>query len=126
MSSRKIYLKLVQFSNICRILFLYTRKFFMRTIKVKIIDRYSILSNIESIEAVVQRCSAKKVFLEVSQNYTGKHLCQSLFFKRETLAQVYSCECCEISKNTFLHRTPLVAPSKSILVLTFSFPFFKC
>ena len=26
-------------------------------------------------------------------------------------AQVLSCEFCEISKNTFLHRTPLVAAS---------------
>ena len=42
----------------------------------------------------------------------GKHLCQSLFFniklqatcnfiKKEALAQVFSCEFCEISKNTF-------------------------
>ena len=124
MSSRKIYLKFVQFSNICRILFLYTRKFFMRTMKVKIIDRYSILSNIESIEAVVQRCSAKKVFLEVSQNIQ-EITCARVSFLKETLAQVFFCECCEISKNTFLHRTPLVAPSKSILALTFSFTFFK-
>ena len=124
MSSRKIYLKFVQFSNICRILFLYTRKFFMRTIKVKIIDRYSILCNIESIDAVVQRCSAKKVFLEVSQNIQ-EITCARVSFLKETLAQVFSCECCEISKNTFLHRTPLVAPSKSILALTFSFTFFK-
>ena len=124
MSSRKIYLKFVQFSNICRILFLYTRKFFMRTIKVKIIDRYSILCNIESIDAVVQRCSAKKVFLEVSQNIQ-EITCARVSFLKETLAQVFFCECCEISKNTFLHRTPLVAPSKSILALTFSFTFFK-
>ena len=46
--------------------------------------------------------------------FTGKHLCQSLFFiiklqdetcnfiiKKETLAQVFSCEFWEISKNTF-------------------------
>ena len=33
--------------------------------------------------------------------YTGKHLCQSHFIKIETLAQVFSCEFCEISKNTF-------------------------
>ena len=51
--------------------------------------------------------------------FTGKHLCQSIFFnkvagacnfiKKETLAQVFSCEFCEISKNTFFYRTPLVA-----------------
>ena len=34
-----------------------------------------------------------------------------IFIKKETLAQVFSCEFCEISKNTFLHRAPLVATS---------------
>ena len=46
--------------------------------------------------------------------FTGKHLCQNLFFnkvKKETLAQVFSCEFCEISNNTFHHRTPLMAAS---------------
>ena len=39
---------------------------------------------------------------------TGRHLCQSLFFNKvagpkgeETLTQVFSCEFCEISKNSF-------------------------
>ena len=51
--------------------------------------------------------------------FTGKHLCQSLFFnkvaglKKETLGQVFSCEFYEISKNTFSYRTPLVAASHS-------------
>ena len=31
------------------------------------------------------------------------------FIKKETLAQVFSCEFCEISKNTFSYRTTLVA-----------------
>ena len=30
-------------------------------------------------EAVARRCSVKKVFLEISQKFTGKYLCQSLF-----------------------------------------------
>ena len=34
------------------------------------------------------------------------------FIKRETLAQVVSCEFCEIYKNNFSYRTPLVAASK--------------
>ena len=44
-------------------------------------------------------------------------MCQSLFFnkvadlKKETLAQVFSCEFCEISKNIFSYRTPLAAAS---------------
>ena len=52
--------------------------------------------------------------------FTGKHLCQNLFInkvaglfnfiKKETLAQVLSCEFCKISKNTFSYRTlPLAA-----------------
>ena len=33
------------------------------------------------------------------------------FIKKDTLTQMFSDEFCEISKNTFLHRTPLVAAS---------------
>ena len=61
----------------------------------------------------------KKGVLRNFAKFTGKRLCQSLFFnkvagaynfiKKETLAQVFSCEFREISKSTFLHRTPLVA-----------------
>ena len=77
------------------------------------------------------RSSRPEVFYKkgVPRNFaklTGKYLCQSLFFKRETLTQMFCCEFWETSKSTFLHRTPLVAASESILVLTFSFPFFKC
>ena len=64
----------------------------------------------------------KKGVLRNFAKFTGKHLCQSLFFnkvagaacnfiKKETLTQVFSCEFCEISKNTFSQRTPLVAAS---------------
>ena len=41
--------------------------------------------NILTLEAVVRRCSEKAFN----------------FVKKETLAQVFSSECCEISKNTF-------------------------
>ena len=55
----------------------------------------------------------KKGVLRNFTKFTGKHLCQSLFCslrpKKETLAQVFSCEFCEISKNTFSYRTPPVA-----------------
>ena len=33
------------------------------------------------------------------------------FIKKETLAQVFSCEFCEISKNIFSYRTSLVSAS---------------
>ena len=64
-------------------------------------------------EAVVQRCSVKNAFLEVSQNSQKNTYARVSFLirfiKKETLAQVFSCEFCEISKTTFFHRTPLEA-----------------
>ena len=65
-----------------------------------------------SAEAVTQSCSVKKVFLEISQNSQGNN-----FIKKGTLAQVFSCEFCEISKNTFFYRTLSVAASVSVLIL---------
>ena len=73
------------------------------------------------IEAVVQMCPVKKVFLEISQN-SQENTCASLFsnkvaglacnlIKKEALAQVFSNEFCEISKNTFSYRTLPVAAS---------------
>ena len=43
------------------------------------------------------------------------HTCN--FIKKNTLAQVFSCEFCEISNNTFFDRTPLVAASENIAFL---------
>ena len=63
-------------------------------------------------EAVDQRCSVKKVFLEISQNpqeNTCARVCN--FIKKETLAQVLFCEFCEITKSTFIYRAPPVAAS---------------
>ena len=48
-----------------------------------------------------QRCSMKKGVLRNFAKFTGKHLCQSNYIKKETLAQVFSCEFCGLSKNTF-------------------------
>ena len=49
--------------------------------------------------------------------FTGKCPQACNFSEKETLAQVFSCEFCEISKNTFLHRTPLLAASDLSLAL---------
>ena len=38
------------------------------------------------------------------------------FIKKETLAPLFSCEFCEISKNTSSHRTPMVAASKREII----------
>ena len=54
----------------------------------------------------------KKGALKNFAKFTGKHLCRGLFFnkvaggacnfiKKETLAQLFSCEFCEICKNLF-------------------------
>ena len=80
----------------------------------------------------------KKGSLRNFAKFTGKHLCQSLFFNKvagvskETLAQVFSCEFCKISKNTFSCRTPPVAACAKIgVIITDEFlskptePFFR-
>ena len=80
-------------------------------------------SQVGDLEAVAQRCSVKKVFLEISQN-SEENTCARVpfliksqaetcnFIQKETLAQVFSSEFCEISKNTFSYRTPPVAASR--------------
>ena len=37
------------------------------------------------------------------------------FIKKETLVQVFSCEFCDISKNTYSHRTPPMAGSADLM-----------
>ena len=60
----------------------------------------------------------KKVFLEISQNSQENNSARISFLiklqakgKKEILAQVFSCEFCEISKNTFSYGAPPVAVS---------------
>ena len=67
-------------------------------------------------EAVVHRCSVEKVFLEfftcVRVSFFNKVAGEGCnFIKKETLAQVFSCEFYEISKNTFFYRKTPVAAS---------------
>ena len=59
-------------------------------------------------EAAAQKCSVKKVFLEISQNSQAQAY---NFIKKETLAQVFTHEFCEISTKTFSYRKSLVAVS---------------
>ena len=89
-------------------------------------------------ENVFLRSSLQEVFykegvLKSLAKFTGKHLCQSFFFnkvadtcnfiKKEALVQVFACEFCEISKNTFLERTPLMTAS---VVLIHCKGFWRC
>ena len=61
--------------------------------------------------------------LEISQNSQENTWARVLFkikfitlFKKKALAQVFSCEFCEIFKNTFFNRTPTVAASRYLLL----------
>ena len=84
-----------------------------------------------------RRYSVKKgVFINFAK-FTGKHRCQSLFLnkvaglrpqacnfiKKETLAQLFSYEFCEIYKNTFYYRTPLVVASGVLINFAILEPF---
>ena len=60
------------------------------------------------------RSSHRRCSVGVLKNFvkfTGRHLCQSLFFnkvaiKKETLAQVFSCEFCDIKDYLFYRTSP--------------------
>ena len=60
------------------------------------------------------RCSVGEGVFKSFTKFAGKHLCQSFLLKKR-LAQVFSCEFCEIFKNTFFYRTPQVAVSAQVV-----------
>ena len=75
--------------------------------------------------AVAQRSSVKKLLLKISQNpqentctrgsFLAKLQVEACnFIKKETLAQVFFCEFCEIFKKTFFYGTPPVAASEKL------------
>ena len=84
----------------------------------------------QETEADAQRCSVKKVFLEILQN-SQENTCVRVsfwiklqasvcnFIKKETLTQVFSFEFGKISENTFSYRTPPVTASEKRLSLWF-------
>ena len=63
----------------------------------------------------ITTCSVKNAFLEISQNSQKNAYARVSFLKKVTLAQVFSCEFCEIFKNIFFYRTPRVAVSVNAL-----------
>ena len=74
----------------------------IRTLRPEAFHRYMCGS-------IHRRCSIEKRVLRNFAKFTGKHLCQRPktcnFIKKETQAQMFSCEISEISKNTFLQNT---------------------
>ena len=70
-----------------------------------------------------RRCYVKKGVFKNFTNFTGKHfvleslavkLKASNFIKKETPTQIFSCEICEISENTYIQ--------KHLLTAAFDFP----
>ena len=88
--------------------------------------KLTIYLNTDNRDAIVQRCSVKRVFLEISQNLQENTCARASFLIKlrasgtgtgvfkEALAQMFSCKFCEISKNTFFYWTPPVAASNKL------------
>ena len=68
-----------------------------------------------------RRRSVKKVFMEVSQN-SQENICARDFIKKEFLAQMFSCEFCEISKNTFVTEHLRTTTAENLLQNKIIFP----
>ena len=98
---------------------------------LSIFVKFSIFGRVRSSH---RRCYIKKVFLEILQN-SQENTCARAsfliklkasscnFIKKETLAQMFFCEFCEISKNTFFEEHLLAAASKgSWLCLVKNYP----
>ena len=62
-------------------------------------------------EAVVRRCSVKKMFLEISQNSKENNFRPATLLKKSLWYRCSTCEFCENFKNTFFYGTPPVAIS---------------
>ena len=81
-----------------------------RYVPTKVVQKFEIF--FQSFRSSHQRCSIIKGVPKHFAKFTGKNLCQILFFnkvadpgnliKKEALAQVFSGEFCEIFKNTFV------------------------
>ena len=58
-----------------------------------------------------RRSSVRKVFLKISKNSQENTCARVNIIKKETRAQVFSHEFCEISKNNFFYRTSDISRS---------------
>ena len=77
---------------------------------VSIRDLHKLMSAKPTIIVTVKRVSNRLLLVFLLMLVIQPQACN--FIKKETLVQVFSCEFYEISKNTFFHRTPLVAASE--------------
>ena len=70
--------------------------------------------NVKKLRNSHRRCSLRKGALRNFTKFTGKHLACN-FIKKETLAQEFSCEFCEISRNT-IFAEHLATASRNFLI----------
>ena len=101
---------LMRFTTIRRLIDAQIRIQKMVDFKVSIIQLA--IHSLLATKAVVQRCSIKKVFLEISQN-SRENISARVSFLKSCRPEVFSCEFSENSKNTFFLGTALVAASDS-------------
>ena len=72
-------------------------------------------------------CSVRKGILRNFAKFTGKHLCQSHFFKKETLEQVFPCEFCEICNNALFPEYLLTTASYAyVTIVIYSYSTYYC
>ena len=85
--------------------------------------------NIQIVRSSHRRCCIRKGVLKNFAKFKEKHLCQGVFqvaglglIKKDKMAQVFSCEFCEMFKGTFSYRAPVVAASDDLnIVICFNF-----
>ena len=89
-----------------------------RTVAEKICSaKYRNQAKPDKVQKQPPEVFCKNEFLRNFAKLTVKHLWQSLFLnfiEKETLAQVFSCEFYDISKNTFSYKTPPVVASEDL------------
>ena len=127
----KEMLKYTWFQNIVRIsrnilLHLLSHDFFLKKHNILREDHKIYLNDLnkQDLKAATRGRLCEKVFLEISQNLQENSCVRISFFMKlqeacnfilkRTLAQLFPCEFCEISKNTFSYRTALVASSEDL------------
>ena len=98
-------------------------RFFMFSCIFAEIERRNVLLSMSNTQkqSIARRFSVKKMFLKILQNLRRKtSVLESLFllklnvsdlqlYRKRDSGQVFSCEFCEILKNTFFYRAPPVA-----------------
>ena len=99
--SKLIALIILAISHLARCMCMY---FFEINIAIAIFC-FVICRSFSSIRSIHRICSVRKGVLRNFAKFTGKHLCQSLFFKKETLARRFPVNFTKFVRTSFLQNT---------------------